>query len=750
MLNKFKKMCNDATDAVVTKMLPKLDDEDFEYDEDSFCDYETYQHVNEYLLCKTPDNAPSEGMHRTYFACHPDDFGLYFKKVCSDFFSVNKTVAVYYINDPDALRTEEELDLALYRMELLIVPVTSKLLKDKSGTMGREIAYAKKAGIPILPLLMETNAEAEYSLEENFGDLQYLDPYAKDETQIKYTEKLRAFLESSLVDDRLLKRINNEFSLSVFLSYRKKDREYVDPVMRLIHSAPGCRDIGVWYDEFLTPGESFSNNIKEHLHSSDVVLLMVTPNLLEEPNGKPNYVMGSEYPEATELGKTVIPLETVHCDREKLKEKYRDLPEISNANDVESFKERFTEAIKKLGKKAKSDSPEHKYLIGMAYMTGVNTEINKNLALELITDAAEEGFTEAMEMLRNMYHYGLHIPKDVKKAIYWGEKLNGTLRRKKGDYAEGTVRSLYELGKCHGTNGDHALACEYLEKVHSQQYRLSEELDPFTLTVLFDLAAEYGKGGETEKQLKVLEEVTELRYDTLGTDSEDTISSLFALARIYGERKLHSLAMNLAGFLIDILKDKRAKENKREEEDQRSKELLELYARERVFANASNSPSANEEKEIFMLRSLAKAYCLKYDYIKGLKYAKQAYAKSIKAYGKDHLQALISLGTLAAANGFCRNFQEASAQTDELTEMLAYRCGDTHRYTEATWELGDAIRRYESALKSYNRKKKLSRVFGNFLVFGSTSAFHTLFMEERIADRYAESAKVYFDKVLKR
>lgn len=42
----------------------------------------------------------------------------------------------------------------------------------------------------------------------------------------------------------------------------------------------------------MTPGESFNENINKVLRDSKLFTLLVTPSLLEEPGGKPNFVMG--------------------------------------------------------------------------------------------------------------------------------------------------------------------------------------------------------------------------------------------------------------------------------------------------------------------------------------------------------------------------------------------------------------------------------------------------------------------------
>ena len=70
---------------------------------------------------------------------------------------------------------------------------------------------------------------------------------------------------ASLVSDEMAEKVRAAFDAYIFLSYRKKDRKYANELMRLIHKNDFCRDIAIWYDEYLVPGEDFNNAITEAL-----------------------------------------------------------------------------------------------------------------------------------------------------------------------------------------------------------------------------------------------------------------------------------------------------------------------------------------------------------------------------------------------------------------------------------------------------------------------------------------------------
>jgi hypothetical protein len=254
------------------------------------------------FLHKTKGGGDPKGKPRVYFTCHPEDFSQYFEKICKDIFKTHDC-AVYYTQDMAETIEAENLAVDLGQMNLFVVPVTVALLTEPSRAMEVDLAYAMEMHIPILPFLMDRGIDELYGKSEKFGQRQYLVPDSTDSTEIRYEDKLKKYLESVLISDEMAKRVRSAFDAYIFLSYRKKDRRYANELMKLIHKNPGCWDIAIWYDEFLPPGERFTDSIRSAMEQSKLFTLLVTPNLLEEPDGKPNFVMGVEYPEARKTGK---------------------------------------------------------------------------------------------------------------------------------------------------------------------------------------------------------------------------------------------------------------------------------------------------------------------------------------------------------------------------------------------------------------------------------------------------------------
>lgn len=381
------------------------------------------------LMFKTKGMVNPKGKPRVYFTCHPDDFEKCFNKICEDIFKTHDC-AIYYTDDMVSVFDENNLETDLGNMNLFVIPITFKLLTNPNRTMNFDFLYARRKRIPVLPILFEPGIDDLYARPDKFGELQYLNPYSTDLTEISYEKKLKKHLESVLISDEMAKRVRAAFDAYIFLSYRKRDRLYANELMHIIHAKPEFIDIAIWYDEFLTPGESFNENIAKMLNDSKLFMLLVTPNLLEELDGKPNYIMRYEYPMAKNSGMEILPVEMEYTDKNELNSKFKDIPECVNPYDEEVFKERLLKSITNIELAANNDEPEHNFLIGLAYLDGVDVEVNYNRALELIRLAAKHNLAVACKKLADIYSDKKRMDYDIFEAIFWQKKYCGLLKQK--------------------------------------------------------------------------------------------------------------------------------------------------------------------------------------------------------------------------------------------------------------------------------------------------------------------------------
>lgn len=366
------------------------------------------------LKYKTRGMANPKGKPRIFFMCFSQDFEKYFE-VISEEILAKQDVSIWYKEPRENEDDKEDYFSYLSQMQLFVMPVTENLLKQKNSVIEEEFPFAIENHIPVLPFMEEEGLEELFN--EKCGDLHFLDRHSVDKTGISYEEKLTNYLKAILIGDELAEKIRAAFDAYIFLSYRKKDRRYAQELMRLIHKSEVCRNIAIWYDEFLVPGENFTDAIKDALNKSDLFALVVTPNLVNEEN----YVMNVEYPMAMESGKPIVPVQFIDTDRGLLEDRYANMPSCVNAEEAEVADAFITQAERMAF--SKNDSPEHTFFIGLAYLGGIDVEVDYARAVELITDAAESGLLEAIEKLVIMYNEGEGVPRNRQMAIKWQERV---------------------------------------------------------------------------------------------------------------------------------------------------------------------------------------------------------------------------------------------------------------------------------------------------------------------------------------
>lgn len=369
------------------------------------------------LLCKTRIGVDQKGLQKVWFCAHPDDYPAFLEKTAGQILSV-VNCSFWYDGEPEKPYDKKALKDDLSLMQLFVLPVTERFLKEDNRAILEELQIAFLNRIPILPLL-EDEALANL-FNEKCGNLQYLCPTKKDDTTVPYEEKLKKFLLDVLIGDELAQKARDAFDAYIFLSYRKKDRKYANELMRLIHQNDFCRDVAIWYDEFLIPGENFDDAIFKALQKSSLFAMVVTPNLLEENN----YVLQKEYPAAKASGIDILPAEMVQTDNSQLREKFPEIPEFSDARNKKSLKTALKNSLSAIAKKEQNANPSHKFFIGLAYLNGIDVEIDKKRALRLIKESSDDGLIEGTKKLIQMYRYGEGVERNKEQEFFYQTRFS--------------------------------------------------------------------------------------------------------------------------------------------------------------------------------------------------------------------------------------------------------------------------------------------------------------------------------------
>lgn len=644
------------------------------------------------MLYITKNGTDPKGKPRVYFTCHPEDFDRYFEKIKADIFATHDC-AIYYTEDMTSGFDEADLETDLGQMNLFVVPVTFRLLSQPNRAMDADIAYAKQEHIPILPFMMESGIDEFYSKPEKFGERQYLNPYSHDLTEIRYEEKLKKHLESTLISDEMIKRIQAAFDSYIFLSYRKKDRKHANELMKLIHKNPECRDIAIWYDEFLTPGESFADSIQKALENSKLFALLVTPNLLEEPDGKPNFVMAEEYPAARKAEKPILPAEMVQTDHAALAEKFRNIPDCADPRDEAAFKERLLASIEKIATSANDDDPEHNFLIGLAYLEGIDVEVDRQRGIELITSAAEAELLEAMEKL-----YGIYAATyDFNRAVEWAEKIAAYDTRQHGKEHPRTLKVLHHIAHNYSLLREFEKSLKLYEELYALQCKVLGKEHRDTLNTLQNMATTYMNLKKYEQAQKLLEDVYAAQCKILGEDHLDTLDSLSCMAHMYdamGQTK-KALALTEKGYALrcQILG---------EEHPSTASSLLDLAmtygygfvgAQEKslemfakVLAIQCKVLGEKHPDTMFTYNNLASFYVYIDEQEKALELFKKLVALQCEVLGEEHLDTLNSLNNLAYTHYHLGDHKSALELYEKIFLLRRKIQGEKHPDTQIALE----------------------------------------------------------------
>ncbi len=394
------------------------------------------------------------GLQKVFLSFHPED-SAQMKKFADDILNISDCAIWYHTDSLTAEETDlEDLELKLGEMRLFVVVVTTNYLLCDSLAKNWEYAFAMEHHIPILPIAAETGLEEYFAMEMNrvghgYGDIQLLRSQVTDWTEIPYDQKLMRALRAILVADTEIERIKQAFSGRIFLSYRKKDRRYANELMRTIHNIPSLRNVSIWFDEFMSSGEKWSEQIEEALKKSDVFLLMVSPSITEPDN----YVIREEYPAARKQDKKIVSVRMDEenaeaLDIEELRKIFPGLRVLVDGDDADELESVLQELASD-----EASTPETDYLIGLAFFTGIEVECDIEKAVSLIVASARQNLPEAVQMLAEMYWEGAGISVNYENSISWRKRLVELYERKLPEITDPEeilkyLRSLESLAVC--------------------------------------------------------------------------------------------------------------------------------------------------------------------------------------------------------------------------------------------------------------------------------------------------------------
>ena len=628
--------------------------------------------------------------------------------------------AIYYIADETAEIAERDKETTLGRMNLFVVPVTYNLLKRESGdarTM-RDVNYAKGRNIPILPVMMEPGLDSLYEDESKFGKRHYLkyDEFCTD-------ERLSKHLEPILISKEQIEKIRKAFAASIFLSYRKMDKNLANELIKKIHKSEELRDVAVWFDDYLTPGEDFEENIKKAMDDSKLFALLVTQNLLSLPN----YVKTNEYPAALK-NKSNKKIPIISVEMEAVDDLDSTYGEIDEKTDIESVSATLADLLKSSRVVGIEDPDERAYLLGLAYLKGVDSEIDTALATDLITRAANNGHLEAMQTLYWMYSEGAGVELDYNDALSWCKKIQEHF--KKLDDKNNLADWTNYLTVSYLNNGEYNKAITSGEEAYELSCEVFGDKDPHTLASLCNLATAYGDNGTYDKAKDIAEEAYNFHCEVLGKDHPDTIAALHNLATAYADNREYGKAIELGEEAYYLCCKFMDTENQItlaslsnlsafSQVNRKYDEAIELG--EKAYNLRCKILGENHPDTLASLNNVVSASRGKGEYEKAIKLGRKAYNLRCKVLGAEHPDTLTSLNNLACTyhdngeydaaieieektyNSLCKGLGKEHPDTMRALKNLLISCYEAKSYRkfvlygEKWCELNiDQIRRKDS------------------------------------------------------
>lgn len=492
---------------------------------------------------KVKGNFSPNGLQKIFFSFHPKD-KRQIEKIADDILSI-ADCAIFYHEDE---LNEDQIDiddytLKLKQMKCFVIIITTNYLYNESFSKNWEYSFAVKHNIPILPIMVESELETYFEIEMNrvapeYGNIQLLKTKVKDKTELKYKEKLSRSINSILINNQEIEKIKKAFSGQIFLSYRKKDRKYAHELMNTIHNIFSLRNISIWYDEFILSGENWSNKIKDVLKKSDIFLLMVTPSILEYDN----YILREEYPVARKFDKKIVcAKKTINSkvifDEEKFRFLYPDVKSCIDGNNAKEIEKAFSELAD-----YEESSAEKDYLIGLAFLNGIDVEKSNERGVVLVSNSAKKDFPAAINKMADMYWNGDGVKINYKNSILWRKKLVELYQNKCGanfnkDELESYSIALENLTVCLYSVGVYRESMQYGEqlieflKVNSKFFE-TFEIDKY-LAQAYDLCGKNAlKLGLFKKAYSYMEKYHTLMWKQY--EEKPTIINLHNVSVSYG------------------------------------------------------------------------------------------------------------------------------------------------------------------------------------------------------------------------
>ena len=489
---------------------------------------------------------------RVFLCCHADDCDFR-DRLIEDILSqdAGADCVVTYLNNspkPDINNFHDEL----LESKVIILAVTESLLCGmEQGKKPEAFSFAVNNAVPLLPISKDSGYLSRFN--KIAGAVHVIAV-----TDAEYRVKLKTQLDNFLVSKELYLDIaQNAFSANLFLSYRKKDLKEARMFMQQFHAIADFDTIAIWYDNYLTAGRVFDNEIRESIDKSDAFVLLVTPHLMETGN----YVLTEEYPYArNNTQKKIIAVEAVPTDKNSFDACYPSVHEFVGFSNMENI---FRSSLP-AEQYSENMTSERLFLLGMAYLKAILVERNTEYAIRFLgmaTSYLDNYSLKASEHLAVIYEFGTVGPVDYEKALKWREKCLNLSEELFGNESLETAAAYNNLGLVYEKMGNIDDAVSALNSDLTISLKLCGHEHPDVAITYNNLGELLRKKGDLENAAKMGEEALDIREHVLGAGDPALASSYNNLSAVYAQMGQLEKALDLAKKAIDVLEKTRGEKS---------------------------------------------------------------------------------------------------------------------------------------------------------------------------------------------
>ena len=506
------------------------------------------------------------------------------------------------------------IDEKLLRNELLdtqvfVLWVTTELLQSaKDGVFPIEYHIAKELHTPILPIASDGGLFPRFT--EIAGAV-----HGIAMTDVEYRSKLKMQLESFLVSDESIGEIQSKaFTSAIFLSYRKMDIENARHFMKSLHNLGDLQAISIWYDNFLTAGRNFDDEIKESIIKSDLFVLLVTPNLATQGN----YVQTTEYPFARQERKAVLSAEAVTTDSTRFATLF---PHAEVPVRIDDSPALHNALITKLGESAciKTPDSERNYLLGLAYLKGFGVEKDFSRGVHLLEDSATDCClfgVYAAKLLAGIYEDGYRTTVDLDKVLHWRTIVADYCDRLFGMKHDNTASAYRDIATAYRANGKNAKAIEWYQKALKICESISRKL-PVITDIYYGIATAHINNGDTKEAIEYYKKALKIRKKLLGKEHIDVARTYNAIGTVYKSQ----------GDARALIQNSREASSWYADASFYYKNTLSIYEK---LLGTSHPETA------LILFNIGTLYCSQGNYSESLEFMNKAISIAEKAHGRNH------------------------------------------------------------------------------------------------------------------